>query len=140
MSKKARAILVPGSENEMFLRLGAALERQGIATSTADSPENALRQFLTQDDELVVFTDVTSPARNWAAVLRLFEEARIPVIVVSRTLDINLYIDALEQGAMDFIVPPFTTSELSYVVHNAISHAKASAGKMDRAPAQAVGR
>ncbi len=133
MAEHPRAILMPGSESQMFSRLRAALERQGIATTTAESPQEALRQSLDGDDDLLVFTDITTRAGTWAEALRQFEQAQIPVIVVSRTVDINLYIDALEQGATDFIVPPFTSSELSYVVHNAISHARASAGKADRA-------
>jgi len=131
MSQKANAILIPGSENETFSRLRTALERQGISTSTASNPQEALRQLLNNEGELVVFTDATTLAGNWEKALRPFERANIPVIVVSRTVDLNLYIDVLDKGAADFIVPPFSTSELSYVVHNALSHANTSGGKVD---------
>ncbi len=133
MPKKIRAILMAGLENEVFVELQAALELQGIATSTNESPLEALRQFQKRNEELLVFTNVTTPAGNWSDVLRLFEKAKIPVIVVSRTVDINVYIDAMEEGAADFIVPPFANAELSCVVHNALSRARASAGKADRA-------
>ena len=41
------------------------------------------------------------------------------VIVVARVVDMRLYIAALEGGASDFLVPPFTRSDLTYVVSRA---------------------
>jgi DNA-binding NtrC family response regulator len=129
MPEKTHAILIRGQEGELFSKLRAALEKQGIATSSACCPEEALGQFRGETDDPLVFTDVSTPAGSWAEVLHAFEHAHIPVIVVSRTVDLSLYIDALEQGATDFIVPPFTASDLSYVVHNATSHPAAGAPK-----------
>ncbi|PYV32349.1 MAG: hypothetical protein DMG22_13650 [Acidobacteria bacterium] len=128
MTEKTHAILIRGSEGEIFSKLKKVLERQGIATSIVSTPQEALRQFREEEDEEpLVFTDVTTPAGTWAEVLHAFEQAHIPVIVVSRTVDLNLYIDALEQGASDFIVPPFIASDLSYIVHNATSRSTVSA-------------
>ena len=125
MTEKTHAILIRGSEGEIFSKLKKVLERQGIATSIVSTPQEALRQFREEEDEEpLVFTDVTTPAGTWAEVLHAFEQ---PVIVVSRTVDLNLYIDALEQGASDFIVPPFIASDLSYIVHNATSRSTVSA-------------
>ena len=39
-----------------------------------------------------------------------------PVIVVSRVVDIPLYLDVLESGAYDFIVPPLTSAELAPMI------------------------
>ncbi len=134
MAAKTHAILIRGAEGEIFSKLRVVLERQGIATSTARTPEEALRQFREEDEEPLVFTDVTTPAGTWAEVLHAFEQAHIPVIVVSRLVDLDLYIDALEEGASDFIVPPFTATELSYIVHNATSRSTASAARGRIAP------
>ena len=45
---------------------------------------------------------------------------QVPVIVVSRVVEINLYIDALEKGASDFIVPPFYHQDISHVLKCAV--------------------
>ena len=50
----------------------------------------------------------------------------IPVIVVSRFVDIDLYLKALESGASDFIVPPFSAADVAYVVRTAIAKTRAA--------------
>jgi FixJ family two-component response regulator len=59
-----------------------------------------------------------------------------PVVVVSRLVDLDLYLDVLESGASDFIVPPFQASDVAYVVSGALldgprgaAAAAATAGK-----------
>lgn len=70
----------------------------------------------------VIFTDVQLPDGDWRQLLSLAREraTRVEVIVVSRFVDIDLYLDTLEAGAFDFVVPPFRTEELGYVVVNAM--------------------
>ena len=66
----------------------------------------------------LVFTDTQLPDGTWSDVVRLAEGARAPVnvIVVSRLVDIPLYVRAIEQGAFDFITPPFESADLAYVI------------------------
>jgi DNA-binding NtrC family response regulator len=55
----------------------------------------------------LVLTDTFLPDGTWADVLRTSRsfQSGPPVIVVSRVVDIPLYLDALESGAYDFVVP-----------------------------------
>lgn len=70
----------------------------------------------------VIFTDVQLPDGDWRRLLGLAREneSRAEVIIVSRFVDVPLYLDALEAGAFDFVVPPFRTEELGYVIVNAM--------------------
>lgn len=70
----------------------------------------------------VVVTGLTLPDGDWTDVLRAANvaPARTPVIVVSRLLDIRLYLDVLDSGAHDFVVPPFSSSDLAYIIRTAI--------------------
>ncbi len=70
----------------------------------------------------VVVTDLTLPDGDWSDILRAANafSAKTPVIVVSRLLDIRLYLDVLERGAHDFVVPPISPSELAYIIRGAI--------------------
>jgi DNA-binding NtrC family response regulator len=70
----------------------------------------------------LVLTDTFLPDGTWADVLRTSRSFRSgpPVIVVSRVVDIPLYLDALESGAYDFVVPPFTLAGLAHIIRGAI--------------------
>ena len=70
----------------------------------------------------VVVTDLVLPDGDWADILRAANEgpAKTPVIVVSRILDTRLYLDVLDSGAHDFIVPPFSAPDLAYIVRTAL--------------------
>jgi|YelNatPaOPRAMG01_1025707.scaffolds.fasta_scaffold43379_2 FixJ family two-component response regulator len=75
----------------------------------------------------VLFSDTSLPDGTWIDVLTLVLERNrhVPVIVVSRVVDINLYINALEKGASDFIVPPFYLQDIWHVLKCAIKHPEA---------------
>lgn len=70
----------------------------------------------------VVFCDVSLPDGAWNDVLLLSTSQgwNAPVVVVSRVVDINLYINVLEMGAADFVVPPFYAQDISHVLNCAI--------------------
>ena len=44
-----------------------------------------------------------------------------PVIVVSALVDIKLYLDVLESGAYDFVVPPLSSDDLTHIVGPAMA-------------------
>ena len=58
----------------------------------------------------------------------------VNVIVVTRVMDTKLYLEALEGGAFDFIVPPFASLDLAHVVRCAADNVQAR-----REAAQPVG-
>jgi FixJ family two-component response regulator len=79
-----------------------------------------------------VFTDVQLADGNWADVLTLASNATAPVnvIVVAHFIDMKFYIQAIERGAFDFIVPPFARLELQHVVRIAAENALTRRRKM----------
>lgn len=85
----------------------------------------------------LIFTDATLPDGTWADVVDAAKTATLscPVIVVSRFVDLSLYREALQRGAADFIVAPFTTRELESVIHAAM--AKSDGGREPPSAAQA---
>ena len=42
--------------------------------------------------------------------------------MVSRLVDVGLYVDTMEGGAFDFIVPPLSANELTHVVKCAVEN------------------
>ena len=72
----------------------------------------------------LVFTDMQLVDGSWAGILSLAEKTplAVNVIVVSRNVDIDSYVQVLERGAFDFIVPPFEVSEIDHIFRCAIGN------------------
>jgi len=97
------------------------LTRLGFRNQRARSCGEA-RYFLgSPRPPALVFTDTDLPDGNWTDTVAFARRARPPVsvIVVSRIVDVRLYLDAMEGGATEFIVPPFREADLDYVVRSA---------------------
>ena len=115
-------VLIIHPNDESFHWLEEALREQGIQTCHAEGAKQAQAIFDQPDPPQIVFTDTTMADCSWEDIVKLAGEARRPasVIVVSRLLDVGLYIKVLQSGAFDFIVPPISVSDLAYIVHCAI--------------------
>jgi DNA-binding NtrC family response regulator len=104
-------------EQRTDLALRKVLSDAGMGVRVAQScaeVRQMLRDFGTPD---VMFCDTSLPDGTWSDILALASRGTwpIPVIVLSRVGDINLCIKALEEGAADFIVPPFYGSDISHL-------------------------
>ena len=124
VDEKIWALLV-FDQDETSATLRAALEAQSIETSRATDCRQAARFLEGPNPPHLVFTDAALPDGTWADVLSLASRAQRPVnvIVVSRIVDIRTYLDAIECGALDYIVPPFASSDLAHVVRCAAGNA-----------------
>ncbi len=73
----------------------------------------------------IVFTQIQLPDGTWSDVVRLAGKSATPpnIIVVSDSVDMKLYVRAIEQGAFDFVSPPFESAELGHVVRTALLEA-----------------
>jgi DNA-binding NtrC family response regulator len=114
MQTKLRALLVHDQE-EPWTGLTPLLEWQGIATSRVRNCAEAEFALGSSEPHLLVLTEPVLPDGTWAEILDLAGRmpSPVPVVVVSRHVDVDLYLDVLEKGAWDFIVPPFSLSDLA---------------------------
>jgi DNA-binding NtrC family response regulator len=115
MREKITALLASDG-GEPFEKLELALNSQGIKTYQARNSAEMLVLLEQSDSPQMIFTDTTLPDGTWMDVLRLAAQHLVPVIVVSRLVDLALYVDCLERGALDFIVPPFVGADLAHIV------------------------
>lgn len=115
--QKISALLVHDRE-EPFEALRLILENQGIETCRARNRADLLRLLSQPNPPQLVFTDTVLPDATWEEVLGMAAGACEPlrVIVVSRWVNLDLYLKVLESGAFDFIVPPFLASDLAHIV------------------------
>ena len=101
------------------------MEEQSIDIFTAKNCAEAALALWSDCPPHLVFTEIQLADGNWADVLTLAAKASAPVnvIVVAPFVDISFYLQAIERGAFDFIVPPLSDPELLHVVRIAAENA-----------------
>jgi DNA-binding NtrC family response regulator len=104
--------------------LKAMLESRGFAVYVASNCAEATLLLHSYTPPHLVFTDMQLVDGSWAGILSLAEKTplAVNVIVVSRNVDIDSYVQVLERGAFDFIVPPFEVSEIDHIVRCAFGN------------------
>jgi DNA-binding NtrC family response regulator len=122
--KESITALFVHRNSETLATLKGALEGQGMSIMHAESCAQAQRMLGDKNPAPLVFTDRQLPDGTWADILAEAERAAQPVnvIVVSRVVDTRFYVEVMETGAFDFLAPPFVSTDLAYVVRNALDN------------------
>jgi len=120
MELNGKAVLVCQNDG-VFGDLRRVLEVLGLEAVHVHGCKE-LRSRLQDLGALAVFTEATLADGRYRDVCRIASEPAtpLPVIVVSPFVDVDLYLDSMENGASDFIVPPFLTTEVAYVLMTAL--------------------
>jgi DNA-binding NtrC family response regulator len=121
MAEQMNALLVH-SEDETFRDLRRALKSLSVRVVHARNCKEASVLLKKKGGTDMVFAGTNLQDGGWADILALAQQSKsyLPVIVVSRIVDLKLYLDALGTGAFDFITPPFLTSDLARILRSAI--------------------
>jgi DNA-binding NtrC family response regulator len=131
MKESIRALLIQARPDPLnALRL--ALEEQSINVFTAKNCAEAVLVLWSDCPPHLVFTEIQLADGNWMDVLKLAAKASAPVnvIVVAPFADVSFYVQAIERGAFDFIVPPLSDPELRHVVRIAAENALSRSRKL----------
>jgi DNA-binding NtrC family response regulator len=124
MNESIRALLIQTRQDPLdALRL--ALEEQSISIFTVRNCAEAALALGSDCPPHLAFTEVQLGDGNWANILTLAAKASAPVnvVVVAPVVDIGFYLEVIERGAFDFIVPPLSDPELMHVVRIAAENA-----------------
>ncbi|MGH9437487.1 MAG: response regulator [Terriglobia bacterium] len=125
MKQQITALLVHNNENEAAFRtLESALKKLGIGIRCVRSCGDASALLTPTDAPQLVFADIELPDGTWVDVLNLAAgqtRNSAKVVVVSPVVDDRLYLNALESGAYDFIVPPVRAGDVAHIVCSATS-------------------
>jgi DNA-binding NtrC family response regulator len=122
------SVLLVDDGGVQFRTLEQTLHNVGIRTRRAHTCSEARAALREPQSSRLILTATALADGTWADVLNLanMHGTAIPVIVVSRLVDVDLYLKTLESGASDFIVPPFSPPDLAYVVNTAIAKIRAA--------------
>jgi DNA-binding NtrC family response regulator len=124
MQERITALLVHDCPEPMgFVK--RALECQFIETQSVRTCREAHQTLWGSQPPHLVLADARLPDGSWEDVVLLAAQAPAPVnvIVVSEVVDIPFYLEAIQRGAFDFIVPPMSLPDFTYVVGSAVNNA-----------------
>jgi DNA-binding NtrC family response regulator len=116
-------ILIVDDESIMRESLAGWLERDGHYVRTAPSGEDALRKCTeTRFDILLV--DIKMEGMSGLEVLRRVKEndSEVAVVMITAYGSIATAIEAMKNGAFDYMLKPFDPSELGVLVEKIIRH------------------
>lgn len=106
-------ILIVEDEKKLAESIGQSLTRAGYAVSLAFDGEAAISAARAQQPALIVL-DLNLPKRSGYEVLSTLREEQnaIPVLILSAMDRVEDRVRGLQEGADDYLVKPFDTSEL----------------------------
>ena len=109
---KARILAV---DDQRYFRelIETQLGEEGYEVRTAASGEEALHILEREDFELVI-TDLVMPGLDGSELVQRIKE-RLPdqdVVMVTGVVDVSTAVDAMKQGATDYILKPFDKEAL----------------------------
>ncbi len=118
---KKPSILLIDDDESLRRVMEFGLTEAGYAVRAVAGGEEGFRLF-EQDSFDAVVTDITMPGMSGMEVLRRVRErdARIPVVVITAYGTIESAVEAMKQGAFDYITKPFNRDELRLTLEKAL--------------------
>ncbi len=108
-----KRILVVDDERQIVRMLRASLEAAGYDVSTAENGVNALSAMRTQGSPDLIVTDLAMPEMNGLELTRAVRRiTQVPIIVLSVRDSDAMKVEALDEGADDYLTKPFSVPEL----------------------------
>ncbi|TSA56586.1 MAG: sigma-54-dependent Fis family transcriptional regulator, partial [Planctomycetaceae bacterium] len=132
---KKTTVLIVDDEPSIRTTVSEALLEMGYDVDTAADGVEAINKFEKKAFEVVI-TDVKLPKVSGMEVLRGIKSisTHTPVIVMTGYGTVNTAVEAMKEGASDFIMKPFSAEHLELVIKDVISKNGSGAEKEGRAP------
>ncbi len=122
MAKQKDWVLVVDDDVDMREALGISLGRMGFGVDLAHDGQMALGMIDRKSYQLVV-TDVKMPKLDGMALLKKIREELpdLPVLIITGFGTIGGAVEAMKNGATDYIVKPFNIEVLEKAVENVLT-------------------
>lgn len=114
-------LLIIDDEKNIREGLGANFEMEGYNVKLAENGQQGL-EFISKGDIDLIITDLRMPGISGEEVLRKVttETPGIPVIVLTGHGSIDSAVDAMRNGAYDFLTKPLNLDQLTMIVKRAL--------------------
>jgi DNA-binding NtrC family response regulator len=123
MSPSTRTILIVDDDTAMREMLLSLVEEHGLVATTAASVEGALDQVREREFDAVL-SDIRMPGRTGMELLGELRELRpdTPVILMTAFGSIDSAVEAMRDGAFDYITKPFKRGVVLATLERAFAH------------------
>ncbi|MDY0292026.1 MAG: sigma-54 dependent transcriptional regulator [Desulfuromonadaceae bacterium] len=120
-------ILVVDDEAVIREALRRILESGGHKATCVSSGHAALEKIQEESFNLVI-TDLKMPGMNGIEVLKSIKilQPKVPIIIITGYATVETAVDAIKQGAFDYLSKPFTPKQVKELVIKALDHSKIS--------------
>ena len=120
------SILLVDDDAELLTALTKVLEKDGYDV-VPQSSANAAFQFITESHRRfdLVITDVSMPGMSGLAFLSAIKTAlpNVPVVVITAYGDWGQYMEAMREGACEYLTKPVDKTELLAAIRRSLSAA-----------------
>ncbi len=130
-------VLVLDDEKNMVLVISAMLERAGFEVMAFQEPRAALEVIESEELDAVI-TDLYMPGVGGMEVLTHAKrfQPQVPVVMITAFGTVESAVNALKNGAFDFITKPFDQAELLGVIEKACLTSRERQKEPGPSPAQ----
>lgn len=121
MTTLGETILVVDDDPYIQEALGDRLESLGYRVARASDGKQAL-ELIDHQDPQMVFLDIEMPGMKGLDVLREIRarEKDFPVVMITAYGSVDLAVEAMKEGAYDFVPKPFKANHIALVVEKAM--------------------
>ena len=125
MAEHIPRVLVVDDEEEIRKILSNILEKEGFEVITASDGEQAM-QKICFDTHDAVLLDVHMPGLNGMDVLKKIKsiDDNLPVVLVTAYADPHQAVEAMKEGAYDYLAKPFDNNEIVWITSRALAEGK----------------
>ena len=124
-------ILVVDDEQSLRDVLSIMLKRAGYAVTSVADGEEAIEQLQKEIFDLVI-TDLRMPKVDGMEVLRAVKSAspETVVLIITAFATADSAVEAMKQGAYDYLTKPFQVDEVQLIIRNALEKRRLSTENM----------
>ncbi len=118
-------ILVIDDEKAIRWSLGEALKNQGYEVEDAENGTDGVNKFMEDPADLVIL-DLKLPDKSGIEVLKTLraEEPGLPVIMMTAYGEVETAVEAIKNGAYDFLLKPFQLEKMKVSIKNALENSR----------------
>ncbi len=123
MSERTGKILIVDDEQNMRIALFEALKRNGYEVEVAENGRMAL-ELLQKSNPDILITDIRMPEIDGLELLHQAKQMKpeLPVVIITGYATINTAVEAMKNGAFDYIMKPFPVEVIENTVERVFAN------------------
>ena len=122
LSPDQRRVLIIDDEESICWGLSQLCQQMSLQSQSTSSAESGLQMFQSSKFDLVIM-DVRLPGIDGISAIPEFKEIarQVPIITITAFGDLATAINAVQQGAFEYIVKPFELEKVKSVIQQALA-------------------